>query len=107
MSDQDKTEPRGGLWAYFEGRFYALAFSDENRHMDHVTWFYEIGLPDYGIEFDRVLRGRMIWDWHMEHYSLTFYGTGMVPNHVYARVTKEFNPDGLNVVERAVTQHWG
>ena len=105
MSTEEKT-PKGGLWAYYMGRFYALTLTEANRHMDHVTWFYEIGLPDYGDEFDRVLRGRMLWDWHMDYYVLSFYGSRMIANNVYEMVTREFNPEGLKVVERPVSQNW-
>lgn len=99
MSDESK-EPPGGLWAFHEGAFYALIFTRENRHMDHVTWFLQLGLPDYGPEFDRILRGRMIWDWVYQNYVLSYYGVRMLPNNVYERVNTFFNSKGHEVVER-------
>lgn len=105
MADTDHNPYPGGLWAWYEGKFYALTFHDENRHMDHVTWFYELGIPDYGPAFDQVLRGRMIWDQHMDHYVLSFYGTRMIPNQVYERVIDTFNEAGHKVVERPVQEN--
>jgi len=99
----ETTENPGGLWAFHRNRFYALVFDETNKHMDHVTWFYEIGLPDYGPPFDEILRGRMIWDWQMGHYVLSFYGSDPIPNHVYEHVTRTFNSDGMKVVEQPIT----
>ena len=106
MSETGATEPQGGLWAWYEGKFYALQFNEENRHVDHAHWFYEIGLPDYGEPFDRVVRGRMIWDWHLDHYVLTFYEHQTIPNPVYEKVIRTFNQDGHKVVERSITSNW-
>ena len=102
MTEQAHEHP-GGLWAVYKGRFYALVFDDQNKHTDHVTWFYEIGLPDYGPLFDQILRGRMIWDWQMGWYVLSFYGTEPIPNHVYEQVTRTFNSSGMRVVEQPIT----
>lgn len=101
-----RDEPMGGLWAYADRRFYALPFTAENRHMDHVTWFPQIGLADYGPEFDRILRGRMLWDWVYEHFVLTFYGVQNLPNNVYKSVNDYFNKEGLEVVERPAVDRW-
>ncbi len=103
MPEQFSKVPEGGLWAYHRGQFHALVFTEDNKHLDHVTWFYEIGLPDYGPPFDEVLRGRMIWDWHQDHFVLSFYGTELIPNHVYEQVTRTFNAKGRKVIERSVS----
>lgn len=99
-------EPLGGLWAWSEGKLFTLAFTPENRHMDHVTWFPQIGLADYGPEFDRILRGRMLWDWVYEHYVLSFYGVHVLPNQVYKSVNDSFNKEGYEVVERPALDRW-
>ena len=104
---QMSQEPQQGLWAYFEGKYYGLKFNDLNRNVDHVTWFLDIGLPDYGPGFDRVLRGRMLWDWHFNFYVLTFYGTRSLPNTTYDWVTKFFEVEGHKVVERPAASRWG
>lgn len=96
----------GGLWAWSDGKLYTLAFTAENRHMDHVTWFPDIGLADYGPEFDKILRGRMLWDWVYEHFVLTFYGMQTLPNNVYKQVNNAFNKDNLEVVERPAVDRW-
>lgn len=106
MTELEKKEPPGGLWAWSEGRFYALEFNAENRHLDHVRWFLEMGLPDFGPEFDRILRGRMLWDWVYQNYVLTFYGTQMLPNVVYSKIQDFFNKDGFEVVERPAADRW-
>lgn len=105
---QEKTVelPQDGLWAYFEGRFYALSLEGRNRKTDHVTWFRAINLPDYGPDFDRILRGRMVWDRHFDYYVLTFYGARHLPNQIYEMVTRRFNANGARVVERPASEHW-
>lgn len=102
----DLTQPAGGLWAYYEGQFHVLPLNQENREVDHVTWFRDISLPDYGPEFDRVLRGRMTWDRHMEHYVLSFYGDQYLPNPVYQLVLRHFNKDGHHVIEKPIATEW-
>lgn len=99
-------EPVGGLWAWTEGKLFSLIFSAENRQLDHVTWFQQIGLADYGPEFDRILRGRMMWDWVYEHYVLSFYGVKMLPNQVYKLVNDTFNKAGHDVIERPALDRW-
>lgn len=94
------------MWAYFEGRFYALPLCRENREVDHVTWFREIDLPDYGPAFDRVLRGRMTWDRQMEYFILSFYGDQYLPNVVYQMVNRHFNQDGHHVIEKPIVTEW-
>lgn len=112
MTEQKKSdstelkEPMGGLWAYHDRSFYGLQFTAQNKHMDHVTWFPELELPDYGPEFDRILRGRMLWEWSYEHFVLTFYGTRVLSNRVYKQVSDFFNPQGLEMVERPATDRW-
>ena len=98
--------PVGGLWAWYEGRFYTMKLEGENRHMDHVTWFANLGIPDYGPGFDRVLRGRMTWDWHFDHFVLNYYGTTHLPNQLYQQINKFFNPSNEKVVERQTSVHW-
>ena len=101
-----ETEPLGGLWAWADGKLYTLAFTPENRHMDHVSWFPKLGLADYGPEFDKILRGRMLWDWAYEHFVLTYYGVNSLPNTVYHQVNAAFNDRGLEVVERPAVDRW-
>ncbi|QTD52901.1 hypothetical protein [Sulfidibacter corallicola] len=74
--------------------------------MDHVTWFRDIGLPDMGHEFDRVLRGRLTWDWQFDHYVLSFYGTQMLPNRVYSLVVERLNPHNHRVIEKPACDDW-
>lgn len=108
MTDEDERskEPTSGLWAVHEGRFHGLAFDASNRHMDHVRWFLELNIPDYGPEFDRILRGRMLWKWDMGYYELTYYGQRNIPNQVYTQVCKFFNKTNQQVVERPAQAGW-
>ncbi len=99
-------QPSDGLWAFYEGQFHATPIPLENKKYDHVTWFGEIGLPDYGQAFDRVLRGRLTWDWQYEHYVLSFYGTPILPNRVYSMVNRALNPRNLRVVEKPAADEW-
>jgi len=102
---QDDT-PKSGMWAHSGGKFYALVLEQGDRKTDHVTWFASLGLPDYGPEYDRMLRGRMTWDWHFDHYVLTYYGVHEIPNLVYQKIVKHFNPNGEKVVEKPIGNCW-
>ena len=105
-SQADTSDPLGGLWAFHKLRFYGLVLHGQNRHMDHVRWFEELGLPDHGPEFDTVLRGRMTWDWHAHYFVLSYYGESKLPNRVYHQVNRFFNKAGHRVVERPVNELW-
>ena len=104
ISTDATSQPRQGLWAYHAGVFHALYLDAANRKIDHVTWFRSLGLPDVGHDFDRVLRGRMTWDWHTGKYLLVFYGGRHLPNQVYQMVQDRFNPQGARVIERPARQ---
>ncbi len=106
MTAPKNGHPDDGLWAHYRGRFYALSLTGANRKVDHVTWFREIGLPDFGPEFDKILRGRMIWDRHFDYYVLTYYGLRQLPNQIYNLVTRRFNQRGAKVVERPASNYW-
>ena len=99
-------QPTNGLWAYAAGRFYALDIEHGDNKTDHASWFLSLGLPDFGREFDKILRGRMTWDWHLEHYVLSFYGIRQLPNTIYELVTRRFNQDGHKVVEKPIASDW-
>ena len=99
-------DPVSGLWAWSQQRFYALDLQPGDRTTDHVRWFQELGLPDYGKAYDAILRGRMTWDWHFKHYVLSFYGIKQLPNQVYDLVERRFNPSGLKVVEKSISNYW-
>lgn len=101
-----KTQPIDSLWAFYEGHFHTTPIPSDNKKYDHVTWFGEIGLPDYGQAFDRVLRGRLVWNWQGEHYVLSFYGTPILPNRVYSMVNRKLNPDKLRVIEKPASDEW-
>jgi len=102
----EENEPTGGLWAYYGRRFYALVLHRQNRQTDHVHWFAELGLPDYGPEFDAVMRGRMTWDRHLHYFVLSVYGDERLPNHLYLKINRFFNRPGHRVVERPATEMW-
>ncbi len=102
----ESPEPSGGLWAYDGNRFYTLKLEPGDRKTDHISWFQSLGLPDHGREYDRILRGRMIWNWHFDHFVLTFYGLQELPNRIYEMVTRYFNPNGARVVERPAATSW-
>ncbi len=102
---QDQT-PKSGMWAFSGGRFYALHLEKGDRKTNHVAWFASLGLPEYGPEYDRMLRGRMTWDWHFDHFVLTYYGVQEIPNHLYQRIVNHFNPHGEKVVEKPLGSCW-
>ena len=104
--DLVRNRPIGGLWAYRRGKFYALKLDPKDRKTDHTSWFRSIGLPDYGKAYDEIMRGRVTWDRHFEHYVLTYYGTRCLPNQVYELVTRHFDTIGKEVVERPASRHW-
>ncbi|CAM2008599.1 hypothetical protein [Acanthopleuribacter pedis] len=106
QAKETTVQPGDGLWAFYEGQFHNTPIPPENKKYDHVTWFREIGLPDYGQAFDRVLRGRLTWDWHAEHYVLSFYGTPILPNRVYSMVNRKMNPNKHRIVEKPASDEW-
>lgn len=105
-SPQPSNPPTGGLWAYHRGHLLTYPFQSKAPKMDHVQWFRDIGLPDFGLGFDRILRGRMIWDLDRAIFVLSFYDTMHLPNHVYQKVNRAFNPDGAEVMEKPLSTHW-
>ncbi len=98
--------PKNGLWAYASGRFYAMYLELGDAKTDHASWFLALGLPDFGREYDKILRGRMTWDWHLEHFVLSFYGIPQLPNTIYDLVIRRFNQDGHKVVEKSISNYW-
>lgn len=98
--------PIDGLWAYYKGDLLVLQLNPQNKKIDHASWFQEMGLPDVGIGFDRILRGRMTWDWDQKHYVLAFYDSMILPNHVYQKVIYAFNSSGRLVIEKPVATDW-
>ena len=98
--------PKGGLWAWTKETFYGLAIEPGDRDTNHVSWFQELGLPDYGAEYDRILRGRLTWDWHFDHFVLSYYGVNSIPNAVYDAVVDYFGARGYQVVEKPSPQYW-
>jgi len=103
--NQSPNQP-GGLWAFYKGKLLCLHYDEMPLKTDHVRWFRSIGLPDHGCDFDRILRGRMTWDRDRDFFILVFYDTMHLPNYVYQKVNKEFNPTGARVIERPVKTDW-
>lgn len=95
-----------GLWAFYQGKFYAMAFDDSNRSMDHVTWFDEIGLPVMGPGYDRIVRGRLLWNHERKKYVLSWYALPMLPNRIYRAVLKAFATPESAVLEKPILTEW-
>lgn len=96
----------GGLWAFHRGRFYALSFEHADPDIDHVHWFRTLGLPDYGPHFDRVVRGRFVWDWQFNHWLLSFYGAQQLSNQIYRAVLDFFTPTEGDIIEKCLDNRW-
>lgn len=98
--------PEIGLWAYYKGNLLTLPLEHPKQKMDHATWFRDIGLPDHGEAYDRILRGRMTWDSEQNYFVLAFYDVLYLPNHVYQKLNQRFNARGARVVEKPVHTGW-
>lgn len=107
MSDSHATHsPKSGLWAYHRGQFLVFYLEEQHKKMDHVTWFRDLGLPDFGLDFDRILRGRMMWNPDEGHYTLSFYDAMQLPNIVYEKVVRSFSATEIQVIEKPVQTDW-
>jgi len=102
----DHRQRQIGLWAYYKGSLLTLHLDHNNQKVDHAGWFRDIGLPDHGEAYDRILRGRMTWDGDQNYFVLAFYDVLYLPNHVYKKLNQTFNPDGARVVEKPVMTGW-
>lgn len=106
MSKVPQQEPRSCMWAYCKGKFLHRWLDPSDRQSDHPGWFHDLGLPDCGLEYDRILRGRLIWNRHSGYYELTFYGRDHLPNQVYQLVCQHLNPEGHRIVEKPIPTSW-
>ena len=105
MSTQDEA-PCGGLWVYTRGQFHHKLVEGCDHKTNHVEWFRSLGLPDYGPEYDKMLRGRLTWERHFEHYVLSWYGDRDLPNQVYDLVAQHFNAGDHTIVEKPIGSVW-
>ena len=106
MSKPSPNKSNQGLWAFYKGQFFALDFHKENLDMDHACWFSQIGLPEFGPEFDQIVRGRLLWDMQLDRYVLLWYAYPKLPNRVYDAVVKYFRVEDHLLMEKPVFCDW-
>lgn len=99
-------EPREGLWAYYRNQFYGIFFTPENRGLDHASWFSQLGLPEFGPEFDQIVRGRLLWDWQVKQHILLWYAYPKLPNRIYLLVQQFFGLENVALLEKPVFCDW-
>jgi len=99
-------QPRTSLWAFYQGKFYAVDLDGVEGDLDHCSWFARIGLPESGPEFDQVVRGRLTWDVLSRRHVLTWYAYPHLPNRIYAAVLQHFSIPAENLIEKPVFCDW-
>ncbi len=71
-----------------------------------MDWFESIDLPSHGVEFDTILRGKVVYDVDTDRIVVGFYGAAYLSNARYRRVVETFGLDEEKVVERMLTEPW-